>query len=217
MKKKKRNKWLVPNGFSVSDLMKMLLVQRLWLLDHLLPNYLLPLSVNQYLIKSIKRMTFFCSGIFVAKGDVGVGTIVGSAVFNIVCVIGVCGLFVNSVSDKNSIKIDFEILHWAFSLGNTFNLVVRRKRRKPIEIETNETFRPLCRDSVYYSLSILILIMVTKNKQRIERNKKFLFFFFFFFLFCFDSLVFIRWSNYSNWIGFSSGSLCWLYHNHVVR
>ena len=39
-------------------------------------------------------------GIFVAKGDVGVGTIVGSAVFNIVCVIGVCGLFVNAVSLK---------------------------------------------------------------------------------------------------------------------
>jgi sodium/potassium/calcium exchanger 3 len=37
-------------------------------------------------------------GIFVAKGDVGVGTIVGSAVFNIVCVIGICGLFVNEVS-----------------------------------------------------------------------------------------------------------------------
>lgn len=35
-----------------------------------------------------------------AKGDVGVGTIVGSAVFNIVCVIGVCGLFVNEVSVK---------------------------------------------------------------------------------------------------------------------
>ncbi|CAF3642731.1 unnamed protein product [Rotaria sp. Silwood1] len=34
-------------------------------------------------------------GIFVAKGDVGVGTIVGSAVFNVVCVIGICGLFVN--------------------------------------------------------------------------------------------------------------------------
>jgi len=39
-------------------------------------------------------------GIFVAKGDVGVGTIVGSAVFNVVCVIGVCGLFVNGVSLK---------------------------------------------------------------------------------------------------------------------
>ncbi len=35
-----------------------------------------------------------------AKGDVGVGTIVGSAVFNVVAVIGVCGLFVNGVSLK---------------------------------------------------------------------------------------------------------------------
>ncbi|KAG7463051.1 hypothetical protein MATL_G00191250 [Megalops atlanticus] len=32
-------------------------------------------------------------GVFVTKGDVGVGTIVGSAVFNILCIIGVCGLF----------------------------------------------------------------------------------------------------------------------------
>lgn len=37
-------------------------------------------------------------GIFFEKGDVGVGTIVGSAVFNVVCVIGICGLFVNGVS-----------------------------------------------------------------------------------------------------------------------
>lgn len=36
-------------------------------------------------------------GIFVAKGDVGVGTIVGSAVFNIVCIIGICGLLVKTV------------------------------------------------------------------------------------------------------------------------
>ncbi|XP_057699292.1 sodium/potassium/calcium exchanger 3-like isoform X2 [Corythoichthys intestinalis] len=32
-------------------------------------------------------------GVFVTKGDVGVGTIVGSAVFNILCIIGVCGFF----------------------------------------------------------------------------------------------------------------------------
>ncbi|KAK6300559.1 hypothetical protein J4Q44_G00286570 [Coregonus suidteri] len=32
-------------------------------------------------------------GVFVTKGDVGVGTIVGSAVFNILCIIGVCGIF----------------------------------------------------------------------------------------------------------------------------
>uniref|UniRef100_A0A7M4EW13 Solute carrier family 24 member 3 n=1 Tax=Crocodylus porosus TaxID=8502 RepID=A0A7M4EW13_CROPO len=36
-------------------------------------------------------------GVFIAKGDVGVGTIVGSAVFNILCIIGVCGLFAGQV------------------------------------------------------------------------------------------------------------------------
>ncbi|KAF7707273.1 sodium/potassium/calcium exchanger 3 isoform X2 [Silurus meridionalis] len=32
-------------------------------------------------------------GVFITKGDVGVGTIVGSAVFNILVIIGVCGIF----------------------------------------------------------------------------------------------------------------------------
>ncbi|XP_078714751.1 sodium/potassium/calcium exchanger 3 [Lampetra fluviatilis] len=36
-------------------------------------------------------------GVFVTKGDVGVGTIVGSAVFNILCIIGVCGLFAGQI------------------------------------------------------------------------------------------------------------------------
>lgn len=36
-------------------------------------------------------------GVFITKGDVGVGTIVGSAVFNILCIIGVCGLFAGQV------------------------------------------------------------------------------------------------------------------------
>ena len=32
-------------------------------------------------------------GVFIAKSDVGTGTIVGSAVFNILVIIGLCGLF----------------------------------------------------------------------------------------------------------------------------
>uniref|UniRef100_S4R4H4 Solute carrier family 24 member 3 n=1 Tax=Petromyzon marinus TaxID=7757 RepID=S4R4H4_PETMA len=39
----------------------------------------------------------WCEGVFVTKGDVGVGTIVGSAVFNILCIIGVCGLFAGQI------------------------------------------------------------------------------------------------------------------------
>ncbi|XP_077993908.1 sodium/potassium/calcium exchanger 4-like [Glandiceps talaboti] len=36
-------------------------------------------------------------GVFIAKGDVGLGTIVGSAVFNILVIIGLCGLFAGQV------------------------------------------------------------------------------------------------------------------------
>lgn len=37
------------------------------------------------------------AGVFITHGDVGVGTIVGSAVFNILCIIGVCGIFAGQV------------------------------------------------------------------------------------------------------------------------
>uniref|UniRef100_A0A3Q3EQ95 Sodium/potassium/calcium exchanger 3-like n=1 Tax=Kryptolebias marmoratus TaxID=37003 RepID=A0A3Q3EQ95_KRYMA len=40
-------------------------------------------------------------GVFVTKGDVGVGTIVGSAVFNILCIIGVCGFFTAKVRGRS--------------------------------------------------------------------------------------------------------------------
>ncbi|XP_065607175.1 sodium/potassium/calcium exchanger 4 isoform X2 [Cyrtonyx montezumae] len=36
-------------------------------------------------------------GVFITHGDVGVGTIVGSAVFNVLCIVGVCGLFAGQV------------------------------------------------------------------------------------------------------------------------
>ena len=90
---------------SVWDSTKTWPAQLSWLPAHRRRNCLPLLSVTSFL-----SSWFICfdrchwhksrllTGIFVAKGDVGVGTIVGSAVFNIVCVIGVCGLFVNGVS-----------------------------------------------------------------------------------------------------------------------
>ncbi|XP_066530888.1 sodium/potassium/calcium exchanger 4a isoform X2 [Hoplias malabaricus] len=36
-------------------------------------------------------------GVFITHGDVGVGTIVGSAVFNVLCIIAVCGMFAGQV------------------------------------------------------------------------------------------------------------------------
>jgi Ca2+/Na+ antiporter len=46
--------------------------------------------------------------VFVAGGDVGTGTIVGSAVFNILCIVGVCALAASAQQVRptriNSIK-----------------------------------------------------------------------------------------------------------------
>ena len=37
------------------------------------------------------------AAVFITRGDVGVGTIVGSAVFNILVIIGLCGIFAGQV------------------------------------------------------------------------------------------------------------------------
>ncbi|XP_045304236.1 sodium/potassium/calcium exchanger 4 isoform X2 [Leopardus geoffroyi] len=66
-------------------------------------------------------------GVFITHGDVGVGTIVGSAVFNILCIIGVCGLFAGQV---------VRLTWWA-----------------------------VCRDSVYYTLSVIVLIAFIYDEE----------------------------------------------------
>ena len=42
-------------------------------------------------------------GVFVSKSDAGIGSIVGSAVFNILFVIGICGLFIVNVRKRESL------------------------------------------------------------------------------------------------------------------
>ncbi|XP_066199883.1 sodium/potassium/calcium exchanger 4 isoform X2 [Saccopteryx leptura] len=66
-------------------------------------------------------------GVFITHGDVGVGTIVGSAVFNILCIIGVCGLFAGQV---------VRLTWWA-----------------------------VCRDSTYYTLSVVVLIAFIYDEE----------------------------------------------------
>ncbi|XP_044515934.1 sodium/potassium/calcium exchanger 4 [Gracilinanus agilis] len=66
-------------------------------------------------------------GVFITHGDVGVGTIVGSAVFNILCIIGVCGIFAGQV--------------------------------------VNLTWWAVCRDSVYYTLSVVVLIAFIYDEE----------------------------------------------------
>ena len=44
-------------------------------------------------------------GVFIAKGDVGTGTIVGSAVFNILFVIGLCSLYTGNLPIASQVVI----------------------------------------------------------------------------------------------------------------
>lgn len=53
-----------------------------------------------------------CVGTFVTKGDLGVGTIVGSAVFNILAVPACCGLFAGQVFFLH--KIVYVLLIFSF-------------------------------------------------------------------------------------------------------
>uniref|UniRef100_A0A673BHD5 Solute carrier family 24 member 3 n=1 Tax=Sphaeramia orbicularis TaxID=375764 RepID=A0A673BHD5_9TELE len=49
-------------------------------------------------------------GVFITKGDVGVGTIVGSAVFNILCIIGVCGFFAGQVCCHDNVTLFYSLV-----------------------------------------------------------------------------------------------------------
>lgn len=69
-------------------------------------------------------------GTFVAKSNVGFGTIVGSAVFNILFVIGVCAIAASNGTNPDG-------------------------TRKALEL----TPYPLCRDSLWYILSLLTLVI----------------------------------------------------------
>lgn len=43
-------------------------------------------------------MSSFSAGVFVTGGDIGIGTILGSAVFNVLFVLGLCGIVSTTVS-----------------------------------------------------------------------------------------------------------------------
>ncbi|KAG8133101.1 hypothetical protein E2320_010923 [Naja naja] len=56
-------------------------------------------------------------GVFITKGDVGVGTIVGSAVFNILCIIGVCGLFAGQIVALSSWSLLRDSVYYTCSVA----------------------------------------------------------------------------------------------------
>ncbi|XP_048039200.1 sodium/potassium/calcium exchanger 3 isoform X1 [Megalobrama amblycephala] len=55
-------------------------------------------------------------GVFITEGDVGVGTIVGSAVFNILVIIGVCGIFARQTVTLTWWSMFRDSLYYIFSV-----------------------------------------------------------------------------------------------------
>ncbi|XP_053093264.1 sodium/potassium/calcium exchanger 4a isoform X4 [Pangasianodon hypophthalmus] len=55
-------------------------------------------------------------GVFITHGDVGVGTIVGSAVFNVLCIIGVCGIFAGQVVFLTKFAVFRDSLYYTLSV-----------------------------------------------------------------------------------------------------
>uniref|UniRef100_A0A8C4HTE8 Sodium/calcium exchanger membrane region domain-containing protein n=1 Tax=Dicentrarchus labrax TaxID=13489 RepID=A0A8C4HTE8_DICLA len=69
-------------------------------------------------------------GVFITKGDVGVGTIVGSAVFNILCIIGVCGIFAVQTIRLSCWPLLRDSLYYTLSISAL--IVVRNSLIQPI-------------------------------------------------------------------------------------
>lgn len=137
-------------------------------------------------------LTLSCSmfwGVFITKGDVGVGTIVGSAVFNVLVIIGLCGIFSGQVNvrwshlqlnggltkyflNSNGINVEINnLLH----IKVIFVLLVYKNNSFCSELmitfhhdyicffslqPISLSWWPLFRDAVFYILSIIVLILV---------------------------------------------------------
>lgn len=121
-------------------------------------------------------LCFSYPGVFITKGDVGVGTIVGSAVFNILCIIGVCGIFSVQVQFTVHTHTQKNIL-WSWSMlgvwpqvdpGRMLSIYLSMQSNI-CDIRLSQTIHlscwPLLRDSSYYTLSITALIVVSNSRK----------------------------------------------------
>uniref|UniRef100_A0A8D3B5G4 Sodium/calcium exchanger membrane region domain-containing protein n=1 Tax=Scophthalmus maximus TaxID=52904 RepID=A0A8D3B5G4_SCOMX len=83
-------------------------------------------------------------GVFITKGDVGVGTIVGSAVFNILCIIGVCGIFTAQTIHLTRWPLLRDSAYYTLSI--TALIVVRNRLMKTTVVFTLQIFFVLMDD-----------------------------------------------------------------------
>lgn len=65
---------------------------------------------------SFPELVISCVGTFVTEGDIGVGTIVGSAVFNILAVPALCGLFTRTPIELDWWWVSRDCIFYAFSI-----------------------------------------------------------------------------------------------------
>uniref|UniRef100_A0A674MDS8 Solute carrier family 24 member 3 n=1 Tax=Takifugu rubripes TaxID=31033 RepID=A0A674MDS8_TAKRU len=97
-------------------------------------------------------------GVFITKGDVGVGTIVGSAVFNILCIIGVCGIFAVQV---------IHLSHWPLLRDSVYYTLSISALIVFIYDEKVVWWEALTLILMYF---VYILIMKQKKKSSTLRN-----------------------------------------------
>nr|CAD7458344.1 unnamed protein product [Timema tahoe] len=114
-------------------------------------------------------------GTFITEGDIGVGTIVGSAVFNILAVPACCGLFAGQVSSRGQ--------QGTFggrgecggeNSGGEGRRTLKRERgwlsgtfRGEMEEVLKLDWWPLTRDCLMYGITVVVLIL-TLNDERVE-------------------------------------------------
>ncbi|KAI1894768.1 hypothetical protein AGOR_G00119140 [Albula goreensis] len=101
-------------------------------------------------------------GVFVTKGDVGVGTIVGSAVFNILCIIGVCGLFARQAVRLSYWTLMRDSLYYTLSVAALIVFIYDEK------VSWWESLVLI----VMYAVYILIMKFNTPVQRYIESRKK---------------------------------------------
>ncbi|XP_060943411.1 sodium/potassium/calcium exchanger 3-like [Limanda limanda] len=101
-------------------------------------------------------------GVFITKGDVGVGTIVGSAVFNILCIIGVCGIFTAKTIHLSRWPLLRDSAYYTLSISA---LIVFIYDEKVVWWEALTLF-------LMYLVYILIMKMNSHVVHFLERRKK---------------------------------------------
>jgi Ca2+/Na+ antiporter len=95
-------------------------------------------------------------GVFVAESNVGIGTIVGSAVFNVLFVIAMCGIFAKKVFVVLFLSCQF--------FGRSFCPSFSANKRSRLQVLALTWF-PLARDCTFYVIDLVVLAVFFSDKE----------------------------------------------------